>query len=438
MMDTEVQSISAGSARGRAVPWSAWLCAAVRAAWLGLVPLACAGLSYHFLFPTPIEATGSVSSFLLRVGNAQPVAVLVALFLAFAALFRYWQFHLPGVRWLTALSLGVPSGVSASRLRVYEQQAELLASLTPARRRGLPLAQQARLAEQARDLRAAFAADDPARAALNARALSALLAKSRFPRGEALKSGLSLAIAVLLTLFVRSSVVQPFRVLTESMLPTLEPGDWIAANRLAYGFRVPLTHLQLGARAPRRGDVIAFETPPGALRGQPEQLVKRVIGLPGDRILMRHGRPNINGWPVPSCEAGVFAYLSADTAVRGRLMVEFLEDESYLTVYFAGSEAFNGYVVKPGEVFVLGDNRDNSSDSRAWNNSAGGGLPFAAIDGRVDTVLLGTARDGNADWTRLLKPLGLRLRFEGMDLRRVQAGIERCLRDAPHESVPTP
>jgi signal peptidase I len=397
-----------------------------------------AGLCHHFLLPSPLEATGPVSSILLRLGSEQPVAVFVVLFLAFAALLRYWQFYLPGVRWLTAASWGVPTRLSRARLRAYERHAELLGSVARTRRGRLTAQQRAELDAQIQDLRSAFGADDLGRAASSAKAIAALTAQARSPNSDTLKSLLSLAVAALLTLFVRSSIVQPFRVLTESMLPTLEPGDWIAANRLAYGFRVPLTRWRLGARAPRRGDVIAFETPPGALHGQPEQLVKRVIGLPGDRILMRHGRPNINGWPVPSCEAGVFAYLSADSAVRGRLMVEFLEDATYLTVYFQGSEAFSGYVVKPGEVFVLGDNRDNSSDSRAWNNNAGGGLPFAAIDGRVSTILLGTARDGSADWKRLLQPLGLRLRFDGMDLSQVQAGIERCLRDPPHESVPKP
>jgi signal peptidase I len=434
----EMQSISAMAARERSATRSRLAWSVVRAVWLGLAPAVLAVLCQHYLLPSPMEAKGGLSAFLLRVGTEQPVAVLVALFLVFAALFRYWQFYLPGMRPLTASSWGVPASVSASRLHAYERCAELLSLLTPARLGKISPTRSVTLQAHAADLQNALGADDLARAVQSEKALRALLAEYRFAPSEASKSFVTLLAAALVTLFVRNSVVQPFRVLTESMLPTLEPGDWIAANRLAYGFHVPLTHLQLGSRPPKRGDVIAFETPPGALRGQPEQLVKRVIGLPGDRILMRHGRPNINGWPVPSCEAGVFAYLAADTAVRGRLMVEFLGDKSYLTVYFQGSEAFNGYVVKPGEVFVLGDNRDNSSDSRAWNNNAGGGLAFQAIDGRVDTILLGTGRDGSADWKRLLKPLGLGLRFDGMDLSQVQAGIEHCLRDAPHESVPAP
>lgn len=242
-------------------------------------------------------------------------------------------------------------------------------------------------------------------------------------------------LALLATFTLRSSVFATYRVLSASMLPTLRPDEWLAVNERAYGTRLPGVRYRFGAKLPERGDVIAFETPPQLL-GQPARLVKRVIGLPGDRIEVQRGQVSINGWSVPFCDAGVYAYVSSDAEVAGRLVVEFLAQQAYLTVYFGGSEAFEGYTVKPGEVFVLGDNRNNSSDSRAWNGGKGAGLPLRAIEGRVPYVLL-AARTPGGKWSdRLLQPLWRNLQIPGVDMTETQAGIDRCLREAPADTSP--
>src|SRR5206468_3062132 len=116
--------------------------------------------------------------------------------------------------------------------------------------------------------------------------------------------GTALGLAAVLlaagcALLVRTSLFQTYRVLSASMLPNLRPDDLLLASRFAYGFQWP------GARSrpagpPKRGDVIVFHHQLGPQ--YPDELVKRVIGMPGDRIHMYGGHPFINGWRVPDCD----------------------------------------------------------------------------------------------------------------------------------------
>ncbi len=244
-----------------------------------------------------------------------------------------------------------------------------------------------------------------------------------------LRFSVVLLVVALAALFVRTSIAEIYRVVSPSMVPTLNVGDRLLVNRLAYGLRLPFSRQRLRARQPQRGDVIVFpSTAAGGEGPGPRSLVKRVIGLPGDVISFRNGFPIVNGWVVPSCDAGPFASTAGTTTVRGRLALELLEDRAYLTVRLPLDETqLDDYRVPPGEVFVLGDDRGQSSDSRAWNQGRGGSVPIDHITGRVSRLAAGGFRDGHMDLHRVLAPLDLHVHEPGVDLRTTEQRLAGCV-----------
>jgi signal peptidase I len=153
-----------------------------------------------------------------------------------------------------------------------------------------------------------------------------------------------------------------------------------------------------------------------------------VIGLPGDQISVERGSLAINGKPIPQCDVGPYANLVGPLSARGRLTVEFLDDNTYLTVRKPVESAMNPYTVQPGEVFVVGDDRGMSSDSRVWNEGHGAGIPVEVLQGRVSRVLVGEHADGQLDFSRLLTPLrDLKVRLTGVDMRKTEERIQKCL-----------
>jgi signal peptidase I len=259
-----------------------------------------------------------------------------------------------------------------------------------------------------------------------------------------LETGRVALVFVLLVLLAaafaaRVSVAEIYRVVSPSMVPTLNAGDRLLVDKHAYGWRLPFAQNVLRARPPRRGDVIVFAADPARDAAGPAAVVKRVVGLPGDFVAFRGGSPIVNGWIVPSCDAGPFISVSGRVTVRGRIAVEFLEDRAYLTVRTPLDDSvFAGYLVPPGEVFVLGDDRGMSSDSRAWNEGRGGGVRLADIRGKVSRLAVGGRPDGRLDLSRVLAPLGLAVREPRIDVRDTEARIAQCLASPPRASWPPP
>lgn len=241
-------------------------------------------------------------------------------------------------------------------------------------------------------------------------------------------------LAAGLAFVVRGSVVETQLVGSASMLPSLFAGDRIAVDKRAYGVKLPGSARRFASRAPKRGDVIVFRSP---LETGAPTLVKRVIGLPGDKIEMLRGHPIINGWNVPSCDVGPYVYVSAERSLRGRIELEFLGGATYLTLHTTGQRAFEEYVVKPGEVFVLGDDRNNSIDSRVFGGGHGAGVAFETIEGRGSFFVYGNRRDGGADFGLLFESLRSHsLRIDGADASMLEAGIERCRAKPPGTTTP--
>lgn len=173
---------------------------------------------------------------------------------------------------------------------------------------------------------------------------------------------------LLLVLIFRSFLFEPFRIPSGSMLPTLLVGDFIVVNKFTYGLRLPVLNTKiLSVNDPRRGDVMVFRFP-----DDPRQnYIKRVIGLPGDRITYRNKHLFINGEPAKQEPVGIFSGKGDTGFVAARLPQQRLEHlgEVAHDILIQGdrmTHSARSWTVPEGHYFMMGDNRDSSSDSRVW------------------------------------------------------------------------
>lgn len=163
-----------------------------------------------------------------------------------------------------------------------------------------------------------------------------------------------------LVLIVRSFVVEPFQIPSGSMLPTLKIGDFILVNKFSYGLRLPVGNNRVVEIAdPQRGDVMVFRYP----KDDKVNYIKRVIGLPGDRLRYENKVLYINGEPVAQ---QFVAALPAGNPNRKLLRESLGEAEHEIYNSLQPGQNMREVVVPEGHYFVMGDNRDHSNDSRYW------------------------------------------------------------------------
>jgi signal peptidase I len=199
----------------------------------------------------------------------------------------------------------------------------------------------------------------------------------------------SIAVAVLIALFLRAFVVEAFKIPSGSMIPTLQVGDHIFVNKFIYGIRIPWTNIKIGEhyRVPKRGEVIVFIYP----KEPDKDFIKRIVGIPGDLIEVRDDQVYVNHQPVERAHVdGVCSYTDFDEQSShweshsgcDKFTEKLADGSSYTTVYSKGGPGLppptDPWRVPEDSVFVMGDNRYNSHDSRYW-----GFVPFDLIKGKA-------------------------------------------------------
>jgi signal peptidase I len=208
---------------------------------------------------------------------------------------------------------------------------------------------------------------------------------------------------ILIVFLLRSFVFEPFKIPSKSMLPTLLVGDLILVNKFTYGLKVPVSGARITDGKPlRRGDVVVFRYPPKPS----ENYIKRVIGLPGDEVAYLNKRLTVNGQPMPQTVASDFfdesamEYFKQFDEELGVAKHRIIIDQRR-PAYMPGVDEFKykencRYTVEgvackvpPGHYFMMGDNRDNSLDSRYW-----GFVPDANIVGKAFFVWMNFSDPG--------------------------------------------
>ncbi|MEG3639729.1 signal peptidase I [Magnetococcus sp. PR-3] len=188
----------------------------------------------------------------------------------------------------------------------------------------------------------------------------------------------AIVVALGFALLIRTFVVEPFKIPSGSMIPTLLVGDYLFVNKLAYGYRLPYTQKRiLMGDGPERGDVAVFKFP----MEPSKDYIKRIVALPGDRVSYENKRLYINGKPLDYKMTGEYSYLNEyERRINTLGLKENNGERSYRVLIQPNVPAAfpMEHVVPEGHYFAMGDNRDNSNDSRYW-----GYVPAFRLVGRA-------------------------------------------------------
>jgi signal peptidase I len=223
----------------------------------------------------------------------------------------------------------------------------------------------------------------------------------------------TLLLAVVIALGVRACVVEPFRIPSGSMLPTLLIGDHLFVNRFVYGIKVPFTDYRFpGLREPQRGDVVVFSVARDPMRGEgpgsvypadlrpdlpTESFVKRIVGMPGDSVEVRDGVVSVNGKTLEQEPTGETFLDPRGMAFQVRR--EKIDGHPHQTLHDPRDSGRDGvWRVEPGRYLMMGDNRDQSFDSRYW-----GTVREAEFKGPAFVIYW--SWDFRGSWLSMLNPL---------------------------------
>ena len=219
----------------------------------------------------------------------------------------------------------------------------------------------------------------------------------------------TLGLAVLIALCVRQFVIEPFRIPSGSMFPTLLIGDHLFVNKFIYGAKIPFSDVRLpGIREPERGEVVVFTVARRGAHTFPadrkpnlarEEFIKRIIGLPGDEIDFRGGTYYVNGTAIESEPLDeIFESPEGELLDVGLVSLDSREFRVLDNPYRSGPSATWPIHVEEGRYFMLGDNRDHSKDSRVW-----GTVRMAELKGPA--FILYWSWDFNGSWGQVVNPL---------------------------------
>ena len=445
------EPVVTGGRDGRILRWAFYF------VWIFAVPFALAIGSVWALTPAP--GAGAVGGLRVFVGEQQSPAGIVLFTLFAMALWRF-RHDLPLA---AAIGVGGRKDIPASARGRFEDASALLDEarriLRTHRReveRELTTSEREQVAQAIVALERTMTGEQWTQADFDAaharadRVVGEHLARWR--KGEMREYAESIGIAVAVALILRAFVVEAFKIPSGSMIPTLQIGDHIFVNKFTYGPLIPWTDNRLFSRLPpNRADVMVFKFP----ENKEQDFIKRVIAVPGDTLEAIDGRPIINGWLVPHCYVGAYKY-DGRTA---ELYVEFLEDKAYFTLFdnktdeqtcTTNDECGAGLACRSGicgvlqgpfhvaqyEAWVMGDNRNNSHDSRSWRGGLGAGVPFENIKGRAMFVWMSFGPGGGIAQDRLFVNVMGRPKLQSVQEPALQTALDKCMRERPSQTTP--